>query len=130
MSDLTGKLGKFAMLGPLGFLISESLDNSGEQVQKAHADIEKLRQEAAKQAIIMEFEKHRAQVSQELAIATRIASAQEVEIEEFYDLSGKGAAGLNINAQTETVGLGVEIEGRRVTRRVYRFKGNSTDGSR
>jgi len=62
-----------------------------------------------------------AKVEQELAISRRIDGAEEVEIEEFYDLSGKGNAGLNTDG--ETVSLGFGGEGRRVTKRIIKFKG-------
>ena len=64
-----------------------------------------------------------ARIEQELAIARRIDCAEEVEIEEFYDTSGKGSAGLTADMKSESATLGLSGEGRRVTKRVYHFKG-------
>ncbi|CDT44197.1 hypothetical protein [Vibrio coralliirubri] len=62
-----------------------------------------------------------AKVEQELAIARRIDSAEEVEIEEYYDTSGKGNVGLNTDGSTFSAG--VSGEGRKVTKRIIKFKG-------
>lgn len=62
-----------------------------------------------------------AKVEQELAIARRIDSAEEVEIEEYYDTSGKGNVGLNTDGSTFSTG--VSGEGRKVTKRIIKFKG-------
>lgn len=62
-----------------------------------------------------------AKVEQELAISRRIDSAEEVEIEEYYDISGKGNLGVNIEG--ETIDLGLSAKGRKVTKRIIRFKG-------
>ncbi|EIU7615426.1 hypothetical protein L3I75_004418 [Vibrio vulnificus] len=62
-----------------------------------------------------------AKVEQELAIARRIDSAEEVEIEEYYDTSGKGNVGLNTDGSSFSAGVGGE--GRKVTKRIIKFKG-------
>jgi hypothetical protein len=62
-----------------------------------------------------------AKVEQELAISRRIDSAEEVEIEEYYDISGKGNLGVNIEG--ENIDLGLSAKGRKVTKRIIRFKG-------
>lgn len=62
-----------------------------------------------------------AKVEQELAIARRIDSAEEVEIEEYYDTSGKGNVGLNTDGSTFSAG--VSGEARKVTKRIIKFKG-------
>lgn len=80
-----------------------------------------LEEEARKQQIVMDFQAHQARVTQELAIAERISLSAEVEIEEYYDVSGKGHAGAQV--REESVSLGVGGEGRKVTKRVIRFKG-------
>ena len=80
-----------------------------------------LAEEAKKQRVVMEFQAHQARVAQELAIAERIASSNEVVIEEYYEGSGKGHAG--IKADGEAISLGAGAEGRRVTKRVIRFSG-------
>lgn len=62
-----------------------------------------------------------AKVQQELAISSRIATADEVEIEEYYEGSGKG--NLGALADEKGINLGVAGEGKRVIKRVLRFKG-------
>ncbi|WP_052263561.1 hypothetical protein [Comamonas thiooxydans] len=62
-----------------------------------------------------------ARTAQELAIAERITCAAEVEIEEFYDNSVEGKAGLNTDGTT--IHLGASGGGRKVTKRVYKFRG-------
>lgn len=64
-----------------------------------------------------------AKISQELAIAYRIENATEVEIEEFYEGFGKGNIGLTKEEKSSNVGVGGE--GRKVVKRVYKFKGIS-----
>lgn len=85
--------------------------------------IAELQLEAAKQKVVMDFQAHRAKVSQEVAIATRIATSNEVEITEYYDASGKGHAGLSANETSVTAGVGGE--GRKITHRVIKFTGFS-----
>ena len=63
----------------------------------------------------------RTRIQQEMAIASRIASATEVEIEEYYEGSGKSTAGAKNNADSVT--LGISGEGKKITKRVLRFKG-------
>lgn len=55
-----------------------------------------------------------AKVAQELAIAQRINTAEEVEIEEFYDVSGKGNIGLQVDMKSETLGLGAGVKEERL----------------
>jgi len=62
-----------------------------------------------------------AKVAQELAIAQRIRTAEEVEVEELYDYSGEGNLGLNV--KDEGVMLGACGKGSRVVKRICRFKG-------
>ena len=64
---------------------------------------------------------NQAKVEQELAIARRIDSAEEVEIEEYYDVSGSGSVGLK--ADEASVTIGANGDGRKVTKRVIKFKG-------
>ena len=85
--------------------------------------IEQLHAEADRQEITMKMAEGQARVAQEVAIARRIETAEEVEIEEFYDYSGEGYAGLKTDGAT--LGLGVGASGKRVSRRVYRFKGST-----
>lgn len=83
--------------------------------------LDALQKESQKQKISMEFQAHQARVAQELAIAERITSSNEVEIEEYYEGAGKGQAGVMANADGGSIGM--SGEGRRVTKRVVRFGG-------
>lgn len=110
---------------PMGAIIYDAIEASGEVVKSSKGkDLEEFALELRKQEMQMEFAKHQAKVSQELAIANRINNALEVEIEEFYEGVGKGKAGLGING-SDGLTFGASGESHRVTRRIYRFKGNS-----
>ena len=99
-----------------------ALSSSQDEVKAAESQgLATLEEEAKKQKIVMEFQAHQARVAQELAIAERIAASHEVVIEEYYDGSGKGHAGLKVDG--ESISLGASGEGRRVTKRVIRFSG-------
>lgn len=93
---------------------SSSVSNEG--------DLSKLENEARLQEIESRISEYQARVTQELAIAKRIETAAEVEIEEFYDTTGSGGVGLQYGAEGG-FNLGVNGNGRKVTKRVYRFKG-------
>jgi len=67
---------------------------------------------------ILELE---AKVSQEVAIAKRIEDAIDVEIEEYYEGSGSGKVGASKGENG--INLGLSGEGRKVTKRIYKFKG-------
>lgn len=96
--------------------IVESISESDGSTPMEALKEELLRAEIKAKALLAQ-----AKVEQELAISRRIDSAEEVEIEEFYDTSGNGNAGLNTDGESVFLGLGVE--GRRVTERVIKFKG-------
>lgn len=108
---------------PVAWLIAEGVEKASDAVKAAGEDAKALRDEVERQNLKMQFAKQQARVEQELAIARRIDNAEEVEIEEFYDISGKAKVGLTANAETESIELGASGEGQRVTRRVYKFKG-------
>lgn len=110
-----------SLLGPVVAIVT-ALATSQNEIKEAEAKgLESLETEAKKQQIVMDFQAHQARVAQEVAIAQRIESSEEVEIEEYYDLSGKANAGLK--AEENSVALGVSGEGRRVTKRTIKFKG-------
>lgn len=125
MDDRLKKAAAYIALGPLGgWIVADRIDSASQAMKEAsHGSLENLREEAARQEIQMQFAQHQARVAQELAIAKRIEDAAEVEIEEYYDLSGSGSVGLSGNIETQTVSLGASGEERKVTKRVYRFKG-------
>ena len=104
-------------------LIAESAINAIKKSNNAaeSGDINKLQEEAAIQEIENRISEFQARVAQELAIAKRIENAYEVEIEEFYDSSGEGSLGAQY--KEGTFNLGATGSGRRVNKRIYRFKG-------
>ncbi|GCD59762.1 hypothetical protein NBRC3280_2278 [Acetobacter pasteurianus NBRC 3280] len=109
-------------LNPTGMLINEAIKRAQGQVDAASdKGMDELQAEIAKQEIRLQFELKQAKIAQELAIAQRISDADTVEIEEFYDLSGKVKAGVNVDEKAINVGL--SGEGSRVTKRIYTFKG-------
>lgn len=98
------------------FLIEKGIEaafNTMQSVSK-NGTVEDLQTEARKQEI-------QARVAQELAIAERIGNAETVEIEEFYDVGGEGNVG--VSAKKGSLNVGVSGEGRKVTKRIYKFKG-------
>jgi hypothetical protein len=78
-------------------------------------DLARLRETDSRQALEMSMMERQARVAQELALAERIRSAGEFQIEEFYDTSADATAGPQaaMNAGTEQP---------RVVRRTYWFK--------
>jgi hypothetical protein len=80
-----------------------------------------LQEEARRAEIKANALLSQAKVEQELAISRRIDSAEEVEIEEYYEYFGKGSLGLSADEDSLTLGAGGE--GRKVTKRVIKFKG-------
>lgn len=109
------------IVGPLS-AIAAALYNSQSEIKEAEkSSLDALKEEAKKQQILMEFQALQAKVAQEVAIAHRIGVSTEVEIEEFYDTSGKGNLGVKTDPTSIEVGLGGE--GRRVTKRIIKFKG-------
>lgn len=91
-------------------------------------DITKLENEEQLQEVQHRITEYQARVAQELAIAERIKYAEEVEIEEIYDNSGN--AGIGLQASEGILNVGLQGSGRRVVKRIYRFKGiniSSTD---
>ncbi len=110
------------IVGPVVGAIATALAASQNDIKDAEGkSIESLEAEARKQQIVMDFQAHQARVAQEISIAQRIASSAEVEIEEYYDTSGKGSAGLK--AEDKNITFGLSGEGRKVTKRIIKFKG-------
>ena len=111
---------------PGASLVSAIVDATKDSVFKSQAvaesgKLEELRAETERQELASRMAEDQARVAQELAIARRIETAQEVEISEFYDYSGKGHVGGEFDGHNITLGIGGS--GRRVRKRVYRFKG-------
>lgn len=97
-------------------VISETILEGG-NILKIQAELNKKRAEA-------EMNELNAKVSQELAIAHRIANAVDVEIEEVYEDENSGKIVGNFNETNPNVELGGER--RKIAKRIYRFKGNIT----
>jgi hypothetical protein len=113
------------IFNPTGYLIGLGIKKIVESISESDSStpINTLKEESLRAEIKAKALLAQAKVEQELAISRRIDSAEEVEIEEFYDVSGKGNAGLNTDGEAISLGLGGE--GRRVTKRVIKFKGCS-----
>ena len=110
------------ILNPTGMLVLEGIKQASKLVDTAsEKGIDDLQAEVAKQEVRLQFELKQAKIAQELAIAQRISEAETVEIEEFYDLSGKVKAGASIEEKSANVGI--SGEGTRVSKRIYTFKG-------
>ncbi len=102
---------------PVGWLVAEGAERAANLVATASDEgVEKLKEEITKQNLQMQFALQQARIAHELSIARRIDNAEEVEIEEFYDTSGKGHVGLTVDQANEAATLGLDGEGRRVTK--------------
>jgi microcystin degradation protein MlrC len=109
---------------PFGTTIAKTIENSSKDVDAASdKGIEELRQELSKQELRLGFDLQQAKIAQEMAIAHRIMNAETVEIEEFYDKSASGQAGLGLNETGVNVGL--RGDGKSVTKRIYKFSGHN-----
>jgi hypothetical protein len=110
-------------INPIGYLVEKvaesAVDSTKDDSNKK--SIEELQLFAKIQELQMQMAEAQAKVAQELAIAKRIEIAEEVEIEEFYDLSGDGTIGLK--ADEKGITAGVSASGRRVAKRIYKFRG-------
>lgn len=110
------------LVGPAAVAILRAARDSEEIAGKG--DLDALGDEARRQALELRMAQMQAEVAQEIAIAQRIGNAEEVEIEEYYEGEAEGSMGVKTDLETITVGLGAK--GRKVTKRVFRFKGGST----
>jgi hypothetical protein len=109
---------------PLG-MVFDVLEQSVRKTEEAQqgGDLSALTAEAARQDLTLRIAEAQARVAQELAIAQRIAAADQVIIEEYYETQGSGNVGLKVDEKGATLGVGGATQ--RVTRRVYKFKGGS-----
>jgi hypothetical protein len=117
------KFGAFAAMNPISAALLKGSNLLTEQTTevKVHGSFEDLSKEVRKQelsCLIMEF---KAKLAQEIAISQRIATAEEVEIEEYYEGEGSGSLGLNSNEGS--VSVGAFGSGRKVSKRIYTFTG-------
>jgi hypothetical protein len=84
-------------------------------------DEKKITLELKRKKVETEILELEAKVAQELAISKRIENAEVVEIEEYYEGSGKGNAGASVDENSFKFGLAGE--GKKITKRIYRFTG-------
>ncbi|WP_339298079.1 hypothetical protein MKY92_25310 [Paenibacillus sp. FSL R5-0623] len=85
-------------LNPSVYLITKGAEKAVEKIQgMSESPVFELQIETARQELLSQMAQAQARVAQELAIATRINTAETVEIEEFYDTSGKGGLSATIN---------------------------------
>lgn len=114
--------------GATGLIIELAVKTAIEAFSKKSTDTAQttaqLTDEAQKAELQSMVFQSQAKVQQELAIARRILAADEVEIEEFYD--GSKSADLGAKASTEKVSIGLNGQGRKITKRVIKFKGFNT----
>ena len=94
---------------------------TGTEIVSESKNIERISDEANKQALELQMAHAQAKVAQEIAIAQRIENASEVVIEEYYADEKIGEAG--VKASERGVGVNVSGEARKVTKRIYRFVG-------
>src|SRR5699024_3720423 len=88
------------------------------------SNLKVLEEESIKEDIRARVLQNQAKAAQEMAIARRIENAEEVEIEEYYDMSGEGHVGAK--GSNEGLSIGASAEGRKITKRVIKFKGGKT----
>lgn len=111
---------KNPLLGLIVKFASSEIVKSNELTQAGQ--LEEMRREAEKQEIALAMAERQAKVAQEIAIAHRIETAEEVEVEEFFEYNSKGQIGLDSDGTK--LGIGIGGSGQRVSRRICRFKGN------
>ncbi|MEA4807400.1 hypothetical protein [Acetobacterium wieringae] len=116
-------LAAFKYTNPLTRAVAESIEKNVQKINEVsnNGSVEDLQRMAQKQKIEMQMIELQVKVEQELAIARRIDTAEEVIIEEYFEGTGEGKMGLN--AEEGNVSLGLSGEGRRISKRVYTFKG-------
>lgn len=110
-----------SIISPTAYAISKALVKSGNDISQSTDNLDELNEKAKKVEIESKALLAQAKVEQELSIARRIMCAQEVEIEEYYDINGKGGVGLK--AEQESITFGVSGEGSKVTKRIIKFSG-------
>lgn len=120
VADIAGSF----VLGPSYLLVKSIADKAAGIVIDAQdsSDLIAVRNETERQENEMRRLEAKAKVAQEMAIAARIQSAEEVQIEEYFEYAGEGKAGLNVES-SGSIGLGASGSGKRISKRVYRFIG-------
>lgn len=111
----------FALARLIAKSVSVTIGETGSASAENAQALDALKVQAEKQDIELGLAEAQARVAQELAIAGRIENAEEVEIEEYYEGSAEGHLGARM--ENGAIGLGAGGSGRRVVKRIYRFKG-------
>jgi len=114
------------VVSPLLARLMEVTTGSTASTEKvaAEGNLDALKREAERQELTMRMAERQAKVAQELALASRIESALEVEMEEFFDLNGSGSIG--VSATEGSISAGLSGHGQKVSRRIFRFKGKES----
>lgn len=117
---------KFKVIFPaygIASSIAEQLTNSNKNSREILESNDEVRieKELKRKKIETEILELEAKVTQELAISKRIENAEIVEIEEYYEGSAKGNVGASVDESKLNVGL--TGEGRKISKRIYRFTG-------
>ncbi len=112
------------LLGPIAGAMISAVKSAKDAVDVG--DLGRLGHEVQRQELALRMAELQARVAQELAIAQRIESAAEVEIEEYYEAGGEGTLGFRPGPGGGVVGG--SASGRRVSKRVFRFLG-TRDGT-
>ena len=106
------------ILGAFVPLVVDKFKNSNK-----NETVDSLLDEHKKNKIRMEMAEADAKVLQEIAIARRIELAEEVQIEEYYDLEGKGNLGVEVKKDGGNLGISGTGTGKRVSKRIFKFSG-------
>jgi uncharacterized protein YaaQ len=114
-----GQVMRHGSLGMLFGVLEDAIKESSSVVETGK--IGAIREETERQEFAARMAESQARVAQELAIARRIETAHEVEMEEQYEYFADGHLGLKTDGSTVTAGAGGS--GRRVSKRIFRFKG-------
>lgn len=104
----------------------------GEQAVKAVQEkpsVTELRETAQRQEIELRMMEAQAKAAQEFAIARKIETAAEVELEEYYEYVGEGGGGIQANVNSGDVGFNANGSVRRVSKRVFKFRGGDDNTS-
>nr|WGD58160.1 hypothetical protein P5626_01125 [Bacillus subtilis] len=85
--------------------IIKYFDERAEKISDKSKNLNELEEQVLRKELANRISEAEAKAFQELAIANRIAQAHEVEIEEYYDTQGDGAAGVQYKESNLNIGL-------------------------
>ena len=112
----------------LKLVIDKFVDDASDQIAKSESS-EEIRRIRQRQHLAVELMERRAHAAQELALAQRIVTAAEVEVEEYYGGSDEAALGLDAKTDGATAGATLGLRGKSgvIKKRVIRLKGELHD---